>query len=177
MTEPTDGVGDVLVSTETGGSGELESQLIEPLEWSVHLGRENRSKQWIVAMGAGLAFLFGTKLLNPFIGFLGAGVVVASTSEMFFPIKYRLDQNGASSKCGFNRTFIYWSDVQRIEEGETAVNLSPLRKSSRLDAFRGVYLRLRGNRDEVLVKIAELKENERTMDRGTDSRGGGQLDH
>ena len=177
MTEPIDEVGDVLESTESGDAGHSEVQTIEPLEWSVHLGKENRSKQWIVAMGAGVAFLFGTILFHPLVGFLGAGIVVASTTEMFLPIQYRLDETGASSKCGFNRTFIYWSDVKRIEEGETAINLSPLRKTSRLDAFRGVYLRLRGNRDEVLVKIAALKENERPVDRGTDSRGGGQLDH
>lgn len=87
---------------------------------------------------------------------VGVVVMVASTAELFMPVTYQLNNEEARSHCGFNVTAIRWENVKRLIDTPDGVRLSPLEKNSRLDAFRGVYLRFSGNQDEVLGKIAEL---------------------
>lgn len=93
---------------------------------------------------------------HPLLGVLGFLVIVASTAEMFVPLKYKLDERGASVRCGISVTALEWSAVKRVVELSDGVCLSPLPKSSRLDAFRGVHLRFAGNEDEVRDTIRQL---------------------
>jgi hypothetical protein len=102
----------------------------------------------------GLAILVGfigiSTFGHPIMGVIGFSVVMISSAEMFLPLKYRLDDTGARVRCGFSVTSVDWASVKRLVEAQGGVQLSPLPKASRLDAFRGVYLRYAGN--EALVK-------------------------
>lgn len=95
------------------------------------------TKSWLVGLG----------------GFLA---IVATTAEMWFPLKYRLDENEARVRCGLSVTAIRWANIKRLIDVEGGIRLSPLDRPSRLDAFRGVHLRFAGNEETVLGKIRAL---------------------
>lgn len=132
---------------------------VEPMTWEVRLGDGQPQRRLIVFAIALAAGLIGILLLHQVIfGIVGSLAILFSTSEMFLPIRYRLDQSGASAKVGLSRSEILWPSVLRVVEHENEVKLSPLADpSSRLDPFRGVVLRFDGNRDEVLAKIRQLR--------------------
>lgn len=97
-------------------------------------------------------------LQNVVIAALGGVCVVATTAELWLPVRYSLDGEGAASKCGFNTSTIRWADVKRLVAIEGGVRLSPLAAAGPLESFRGVVLRFDNNEEEVLGKIGELWE-------------------
>ena len=131
----------------------------EPLlEWQVFLGEKLNKKRVPVLIFVFLAGVVGFLMVNWWGFFIGVGAVFVSTAELWLPIKYRLTQEEAIAKCGLSVSAIRWENVRRIIDVEDGIRLSPLEKTSRLEEFRGVYLRFSSNRDEVLAKIAELTE-------------------
>ncbi len=112
----------------------------------------------IVATALAVGFV-GIVLMHQVIfGIFGALAVLLSTSEMFIPIRYRLDEKGASARVGMSRTEIEWAQIKRLDDLDQAVKLSPLAdRESRLEPFRGVTLRFTGNRDAVLAKIRQFR--------------------
>lgn len=135
----------------------LEPQAPNPLKWDVRLGSEQPTKQLVVFLAAICAGIVGFLLLHQWlVAVIGFLAIIASTTELFFRTKYRLDSEGARAQCGMSVTSMDWVNVKRVIPDEVGVLLSPLEKSGRLDAFRGVYLRFAGNREEVLAKIREF---------------------
>lgn len=131
------------------------------MEWQVHLSRKNPEKLAAVGLAAALAGLGGWLLLkSPFFGILGVLFILGSTTDFWLPVRYRLDENGASLKCGVSQTVIEWGQVRQVVESDQGVKLSPLTGNSRLEAFRGIFLRFADNRDEVLAKIRSHTEEQ-----------------
>ncbi|MEJ5169984.1 MAG: hypothetical protein WHU10_03265 [Fimbriimonadales bacterium] len=120
------------------------------LEWEVRLWeREPRKRPALFAVVAATAVASGFAF-GPVMGLLAAVFLLGSTMEFWWPVRYRLDQNGASARVGVSVTAIEWSSVRRAILGEDGIKLSPLEKASRTAPFRGVYIRFNRNRDEVL---------------------------
>lgn len=148
-----------MVSALTETELPVESEAaVEPLEWEVRIGDDQPQKRMLIVATALAVGFVGIVLMHQVIfGVFGALAVLLSTSEMFLPIRYRIDGKGASSKVGMSRTEIAWDQVKRLDDLERAVKLSPLTdRESRLEPFRGVTLRFSGNREAVLAKIRQL---------------------
>ena len=79
--------------------------------------------------------------------------ILGSTTEFWLPIRYVMDQKGASLRCGISVSAIEWADVKRVLIEERAVKLSPLEGDSRLDPFRGIVLRYGEQKDVVVDYI------------------------
>lgn len=140
---------DVLAPRPPVGSSELH--------WELHLGRDKPTARWVVIGAALAAALVGfLALRSPLLGALGMAAVLGSTLELFVAQKYGLTAQGAYSRNGPSRSEVPWENVRRVVPDDRGVLVSPLARAGRLDAFRGVYLRFAGNREEVLAKIAEL---------------------
>lgn len=139
---------------------------VEPLAWQVNLGSDRPEKRWIVLAIACVVGLFALLVLrSAALAAFGFLATLASTAELFLPLKYKLDVQGASMQCGLSASTIEWKAVKRIAADESGVKVTPFEKPHRLDPFRGVYLRFAGNREEVLAKIAALQSNgERILD-------------
>lgn len=93
-------------------------------------------------------------------------ILTGALSDYVFPISYRLTSRGIHADCGASRLFLAWSDVRRASTGADGVFVSPLRKPSRLDAWRGIRLRFSGGNDEtvrelVRTAVREAREGER----------------
>lgn len=129
--------------------------------WEVRLGEEQPNKRLIALAAAILASFVGWALYqNVMLSVLAFLLIIGSSLELWVPIRYRLDETGASSTLGFSKTSMEWSNVRRVILGRRSVRLSPLRKASRLDAFRGVLLRYAGNEDLILATIRTYLGND-----------------
>ena len=132
----------------------------EALVWSVNLGDGQPKRRLVVAWAALFVALFAFAFLrNVVASLVGVAAVFLSTAELFLPVRYKVDADGAQSKCGWSVSEIKWADVCHVVESDEGVKLSPVPEQSRVAPFRGVYLRFSGNRDAVLGTIRALQEN------------------
>jgi hypothetical protein len=115
---------------------------VEPLTWRVRLAEKNPSRLLAVALAAVFAGVLGFVLMrNVLAPILGVLFITGSTSEFWWGVRYRLDENGATVRNGPSVSRIAWVDVRRLIVNDAGVTLSPLTTDSRLTAFRGVFLR------------------------------------
>lgn len=145
----------MLVGVPSPASSKPEDR--EVLSWTVHLAREHPlrtavSVAFVLSASAGAFFAVG-----PTAAVIVAGVVVASLSEFLFPVRYVVTDETASCRMLLNRTEIRWANVKRCYVDNLGVKLSPLDRVSRLEAFRGVYLRFAGNENEVIETVKSLR--------------------
>lgn len=129
------------------------------MEWSVDLSGATPGKRVAVVVAALLVAALAVFVFRqPMLALIGVVAIAAATLEVFLPTRFRLDAEGAHRKIGLSDSLIAWPDVKRVTEDEVGIHLSPFPEPNRMDAFRGVYLRTPSNRAEVLVKIAELRD-------------------
>jgi len=140
----------------------------------VDIGRQEPRKRFIVLGVMCLVGLAGMVFPGGNLAFsiIGMGLILASNPEVFLPIRYELSESGAKSRCFLSLTFVEWTRVKKMWEDDDGVKLSIFDNSSRLEAFRGIYLRYANNRDAVLAKICEHSNGDAAiLERGTDGRG------
>ncbi|MCH8979386.1 MAG: hypothetical protein IH945_09130 [Armatimonadetes bacterium] len=147
----------------------------DSLEWTLRLDPETPRRRYTVLAIALMAGAAGLVLFDsPLLSIIAVAAIVLSAAELFFPVKYRLDAQGARATCGLSVTAVAWSDVKRVLPMRDGLRLSPLEKPSRLEEFRGVYLRFSDNEEEVSGKIRSFWHGDAsTLDRGTDRAGDG----
>lgn len=126
--------------------------------WIVRPYQEAPQRRFAIIAVATLGGLFGYVLFqHPLPGLIGFGMILGSTMEFWLGTSYRIDTKGASSRTGPSLTLIEWSEVKRLINEDHGVKLSPLERASRLDAFRGVFLKYdRGNREQVWTALRKF---------------------
>lgn len=130
----------------------------DALHWEVRPGEKDPKKRGVILIVAAFAGALAALIsMNWLMAIVAISVILASTTEMFFPIRFSVDRNGATSRCGMSVVQIEWDKVKRVIETNDGIKLSPFDSPSRLEAFRGVYLRFAGNRDEILAKLREFR--------------------
>jgi hypothetical protein len=119
--------------------------------WTVHpLAEEPWTRTAALVLltaGASAAAAIGFEGLG--YGVLSLGVLGASMARYWLPTRYRLDDQGAWVIHLGRRRHWPWAGVRRVEILRRGVFLSPFGRPSRLDSFRGCYLRCGVNRAEV----------------------------
>jgi len=126
-----------------------------PLEWSVHLARRRPGQAAAVAgVIAAAAVAAGCGFRSVTLGLLAAVLLTAALGDYFFPVRYTLGPEGVEA-CGlWHRRRMSWARVRRVIRDELGVKLSPLPGPSRLEAYRGIYLRFEDNAEDVMAFIA-----------------------
>lgn len=132
------------------------------LEWEVHLARTEPARVAVVAgaalLSAGLCFFLFRNWV--FAGFCVLALVGA-TSEFLLPIRYRLDAEGAEMRNLHNWRRIAWTEVKKAYLLEDGIKLSPLGVRTRLEPFRGVFLRFGaepGTQHQVLAAVRRFRD-------------------
>lgn len=91
---------------------------------------------------------------------IAIAAILGSTTEFWLPIRYVMDEKGASARCGVSVSAIEWSEIRRVIVFENSVRLSPLESDSRLSEFRGITLRFGDRKDDVLARLqAKIDES------------------
>lgn len=137
------------------------------LEWHVHLAREQPLRTAIVIIAIAFAITLGYAWLQSWLGAVVTGfVLICALSDFFFPVCYRLTSRGAEVRGFLSWHTIEWERVRScyLDSNGLGVKLSPFPYPTRLNAFRGIYLRFADNADEVL-KIIQRKAKQRNVER------------
>jgi len=126
-----------------------------PLQWRAHPwhqespGKSTALVGIIVSVGAVTAWSFAHILYG-----LGAILVLlAATSRYLLPTEHLVDAKGASSThLGFTHK-LRWQQIARVDVHGDGLFLSPFSQASRLDSFRGLFLRYADNGGRVAVAV------------------------
>jgi len=84
---------------------------------------------------------------------LSAFFLVGSLYRYFLPFRYEFHEDGLVVTSLFYRMTKSWSTFRSFYVDRNGVLLSPFSKPSRLENFRGVYVRFGANREEVVAYI------------------------
>lgn len=80
-------------------------------------------------------------------------LIGGSILPYFLPTTYVLSEKEITVRSLFTRKNKKWTDYKRFSVDNHGVFLSPFSKPSRLENFRGIYLRFHQNRDEVVTFV------------------------
>ena len=81
---------------------------------------------------------------------LSVVIMLGSLSSFFLPTHYELDQKRVRIKFFLTKREREWSAFRSFYVDKNGVLLSPFAKPSRLENFRGVYVRFNRNKDQVV---------------------------
>ena len=114
----------------------------DPLDWTAHPLRDEPAWK-SAALGAavvGFSGLAAASLGGAVYGLISLVVLAASTARYLLPTRYVLDDREAAwRQLTWHRRS--WSAFRRVDRHADGIFLSPFRRPSRLDPFRGVFLR------------------------------------
>lgn len=130
------------------------------MSWTVHLARRHPGKT-LVSVG----FIVGVTAIGYFaIGFYAAALVcaalAASLSDFLFPVRFIIWKDRVGCRMLLKSAEIKWADVKQCYLDDYGVKLSPLGRASRLEAFRGVYLRFADNKSAVIETVKALRSSD-----------------
>ena len=134
-----------------------------PLQWRVHLALKRPVGTAISIIAIALTVYIGSVLLNSLlIGCIGGIVLLFMLSDFLFPVAYQLDEEGAKVITLFGQRAIPWEQVKAYYVEGDGIVLFPCERPSPIAAFRSLYLRFDGNKEEVLnvVKMYTERWNE-----------------
>lgn len=122
----------------------------ETLRWTSFPLRDELPRSLLlpsIVLGSSVAatFAFG-HVLYGFASLLALGI---ATRRYLAPTVYTLDADGARASFLGVSEQRRWSEVRGVYRHANGLFLSPFPEPSRLDSFRGLFLRYRGNREEV----------------------------
>ena len=125
------------------------------LRWASHpLRDEARGKSAaLILVIVGFSSGVWWSLENPAYGLVALIVLTVAMSRFFLPVRYSLtDQAVTVTHVGITRQ-MPWARFRNFYVHPDGVFLSPFVRPSRLDAFRGCFLRFHRNREEVLAVV------------------------
>lgn len=128
------------------------------IEWVSFPAVENLKKTtiatiFIIGLSTLLYFLYG-----PIYGFLSILFLGFSLLPYYTPTTYRLNEDGIEVKKVFYTIKKSWSNFRSFYPDKNGVLLSPFPIPTRLENFRGIYIRFKGNGEGVLSVVESMMD-------------------
>lgn len=133
------------------------------LEWICHPAKKNPKITVIVTL-----FLFVLVVMvyymtySVWFAILAVLILFGSLASFYFPTRYKLTTDEIIVITKMQALHKKWSQYRSVYPDKNGVLLSPFIKPSRLENFRGLYLRFWYNRDEVMAFVKERMSKEKT---------------
>lgn len=128
------------------------------LSWQVHLAKEQPKKlAAVLAIGIAVGAIAYFYIPSPIFILAGLMLFAGALSDFLFPTTYKITTTHASASTPVGKRIIAWESVKRCYLDNEGVKLSPLGYKSRLETYRGVYLRFGDKQEEVLEAVRKLK--------------------
>ncbi len=121
------------------------------IRWSTHPVKRNTKISVLVIL-----FLFVVWVLvylttfSLLLTLLSVVIMLGSLSPFFLPTYYELDNKKVKVKFFFNTKEREWNMFRSFYVDRNGVLLSPFDRPSRLENFRGLYVRFNQNKDQVV---------------------------
>lgn len=103
-----------------------------------------------------LLFLVGVVYvltLSPIFTFAAALILWGSLSQFYLKTTFEFTERKVRVKYLINKIEKDWSQYRSYYEDKHGVLLSPFVRTSRLENFRGIYIRFADNREEVMAIV------------------------
>lgn len=141
------------------------------LRWSSHPLKKN---VWvsilIVIFLLAIWFVVYLTTRNPFLVALSVVIMLGSLSSFFLPTRYELDDDKVKIRYLLSMRERKWGMFRSYYVDKNGVLLSPFERPSRLENFRGLYIRFDNNQDQVVdfvkSKIVKKHDGIRLTDAG-----------
>jgi hypothetical protein len=121
------------------------------LRWSSHPLKKN---VWVSILV--IVFLFAIWLAvylttgNPLLLALSVAIMLGSLSSFFLPTRYELDDDKVKIIYLISMRERKWGTFRSYYVDKNGILLSPFERPSRLENFRGLYIRFNHNKDQVV---------------------------
>ena len=133
------------------------------LQWSSHPLKKNLWVSILVVFFL-FAIWFAVYLTtrNPFLVALSVLIMLGSLSSFFLATWYELDDDKVKIRYLLSMRERKWGMFRSYYVDKNGVLLSPFERPSRLENFRGLYIRFDHNKDQVLdfVKSKIVKKHD-----------------
>lgn len=140
------------------------------MKWSVHPAKDNYKKT-IVSLIFIIGFLtFIAIFYGIFWGFLGFVILFVSLYSYFFPSHYEIDDECVTIKNMFITQRRNLTEFKKVYQGKNGILLSPFKRKTILNQFRGVFLLLPKDRTEIEKYVRELIEKSNAVEKDTKSK-------
>ena len=121
------------------------------LRWSTHpVKRSTKISILVILFLFVIWFLVYLTTFSLLLTILSVVIMLGSLSPFFLPTYYELDNKKVKVKFFFNTKEKEWSMFRSFYVDKNGVLLSPFERPSRLENFRGVYVRFNQNKEEVV---------------------------
>ncbi len=136
--------------------------VMETLSWISHPARIRRTAAILVLLFMHAVFVVVYLATDSFFMVILAGVIFMGTlSTFFFPTRYEISKDRIKVKYLVNKVEKEMRHFRSFYPDKNGVLLSPFTRPSRLENFRGLYVRYHLNKEEVdsfITKIFEERE-------------------
>lgn len=127
---------------------------VDTLHWKCHPSRRSLLKTALVLLLLhGLMFFTMWYTGSAFIGVVVMTAMVLSLGAYFFPTWYTLTDKGVLVKTLVTKFERPWTVYRSHWPDKNGVLLSPFPSASRLENFRGLFVRFENNREAVLAFV------------------------
>ena len=103
-----------------------------------------------VAAFVGVCLAVGVAFGGPGYGLLAAALLSISLARYYLPTTFELDDRGVTVRLLGQARKMAWSEIRRAQARPDGVYLSPFEGPSRLESFRGLFVRYAGNAEKVV---------------------------
>lgn len=133
---------------------------MESLQWKSHPARERPIATIFVSIFILIIFYFVYDITKePLMVVMAAAIFLVALTTFFFPTRYTVDERKVTIKYLFTLKERNLSAFRSVFPGQRGVLLSPFLVPTRMENFRGFYLRYaRDNKEEVDKILTELIE-------------------
>lgn len=143
--------------TESGENGENHQK--QTLEWICHPAKKNKYITALVTLFIVLLVVIVYYMTySPWFAVLGFIILYASLSPFYFPTRYKLTDEEILIKTIFQTLHKKWSQYRSFYPDKNGILLSPFLRPTRLENFRGLYIRFWNNKDEVTAFVKDRIE-------------------
>lgn len=123
------------------------------MEWTSHPYIENKKKTTLLAVFLWVLFIglyVWFKLWGLIIGILLIGSAVY---PYFIPTRYKFDEEYIVIKGLFMQRKREWGEFRSFYPDKNGIFLSPFPKPTRLENYRGIYIKFGDRRNEVIEYV------------------------
>lgn len=142
---------------------DTKPQKIEPetkpiIEWIAHPARQRPLVAWLVGVFiAVIAVGIYSWTFSPIFTALATIILIGSLTGFYFPTHYRFYDDQVIIKYTLTTIKKDWSQFRSFYRDKNGVLLSPFPQPSRLENFRGLFLKFGDGDREKIVDIVKSK--------------------
>ncbi len=120
------------------------------MKWQIHPARNSLAKTFISIVFIVLFLFLIARYYNVYWALLGLVFLFATLHSYYFPTTYEITDEEVIIKTIFSRQKRKLSEFRKAYSGKNGILLSPFRHKTFLNNFRGVFLLLPRERDEII---------------------------